>query len=88
MGSLGLPRATRFETTTKFTGRPLLFIPPCLTDVHQYGSCHHFFGLKPKSGARVGTGFPRGNPAISFNKGDLCRRDAQQELRARKLHKR
>jgi hypothetical protein len=22
---LGLPRATRFETTTKFTGRPLLF---------------------------------------------------------------
>jgi hypothetical protein len=33
-----LPRATRFETTTKFTGRPLLFIPPHLTAVHQYGS--------------------------------------------------
>ncbi|MFX8347033.1 hypothetical protein ABTL51_19165, partial [Acinetobacter baumannii] len=68
IGSFGLPRATRFETTIKFTGRPLLFIPPRLTAVHQYGSCHHFFGLKPKSGARVGTSFPRGNPAISLSK--------------------
>ncbi|WFU29124.1 hypothetical protein QA649_03125 [Bradyrhizobium sp. CB1717] len=60
MGSFGLPRATRFETTTKFTGRPLLFIPPRLTAVHQYGSCHDFFGLKPKSGMRVGAGFACG----------------------------
>jgi hypothetical protein len=67
MGSLGLPRETRFETTTKFTGRPLLFIPPHLTAVHQYGSCHHFSGLKPKSGERVGTSFPEGNLPISLN---------------------
>src|SRR6202020_3156296 len=37
MGSLALPRATRFETTTRFTGSP----PDgsrVLTTIHQYGS--------------------------------------------------
>ena len=37
MGSLALPRATRFETTTRFTG-PLLLKSAVLTDIHQYGS--------------------------------------------------
>jgi hypothetical protein len=77
MGSLGLPRATRFETTTKFTGRPLLFIPPHLTAVHQYGSCHHFFGLKPKSGGRVGTSFPQGEPGDFIQQRQLSGGDAQ-----------
>jgi hypothetical protein len=37
MGSLALPRDTRFETTTRFTGSP----PDgarVLTTIHQYGS--------------------------------------------------
>jgi hypothetical protein len=50
MGSLGLPRATRFETTTKFTGRSLLFIPPRLTAVHQYGSGPPFLRNETKIG--------------------------------------
>src|SRR5512142_42824 len=85
MGSLGLPRATRFETTTKFTGRPLLFIPPRLTAVHQYGSCHHFYEMKPKSGVRVGTRLLRGNPAFSFGKGRFLSAEAAgaMEQRAR-----
>src|SRR5580700_9881277 len=37
MGSLALPRATRFETTTRFTGS-LLMLARVLTAIHQYGS--------------------------------------------------
>src|SRR5579864_6435578 len=81
MGSLGLPRATRFETTTNFTGRPLLFIPPRLTAVHQDGSCHHFYEMKPKSGARVGTSFLRRNPAFSVGKESLGVKFTPYELR-------
>jgi hypothetical protein len=40
---------------------------------------HHFFGLKPKSGARVGTSFPGGNTPISFNKNRFGGRDMQHE---------
>jgi hypothetical protein len=79
MGSLGLPRATRFETTTKFTGRPLLFIPPRLTAVHQYGSCYHFHEMKPNSDMRVGTSFPARNPAISLQNKILRRCFVQHE---------
>jgi hypothetical protein len=83
MGSLGLPRATRFETTTKFTGRPLLFIPPRLTAVHQYGSCHHFYEMKPKSGMRVGTSFLAGTGGIPIEKESFGGCVAQRELRVR-----
>jgi hypothetical protein len=80
MGSLGLPRATRFETTIKFTGRPFLFIPPYLTAVHQYGSCHHFYEMKPKSGACVGTGFACGTRKFPC-KDSFSGRVAQHALR-------
>src|SRR5207237_878111 len=79
MGSLGLPRATRFETTTKFTGRPLLFIPACLTGVHQYGSCSSFQPIETKIG-RV-----RWNRLLPEETRDstaktVCSSVAQQEL--------
>jgi hypothetical protein len=38
---LALPRATRFETTTRFTG-PLLLVRMCSTSIHQYGSFEFF----------------------------------------------
>src|SRR5471032_2243964 len=41
MGSLALPRATRFETTTRLTGS-LLMSNRGLTAVHQYGSSSPF----------------------------------------------
>src|SRR6202035_621075 len=42
MGSLALPRATRFETTTRFTGPAPDDTPAHLTVVHQYGSRPRF----------------------------------------------
>src|ERR1700704_6749424 len=48
MGSLGLPRATRFETTTRFTG-PLLLVHR-LTTIHQYGSSPTFPPIETKFG--------------------------------------
>src|SRR6202790_1709720 len=42
MGSLTLPRVTRFETTTRFTGSPPEVPPACLTTIHQYGSSSPF----------------------------------------------
>src|SRR4029077_1136963 len=42
MGSLTLPRVTRFETTTRFTGSPPQVPPACLTTIHQYGSSSPF----------------------------------------------
>src|SRR3954469_21897501 len=53
MGSFGLPRATRFETTTRFTQVPSCCCTRELTTIHQYGSSPTFqrietkFGLKP-----------------------------------------
>src|SRR6202035_5872175 len=41
MGSLALPRATRFETTTSFTGSPP-DVSRKLTAIHQYGSWSPF----------------------------------------------
>src|SRR6202165_1488167 len=48
MGSLGLPRATRFETTTRFTGSPP--VGPSLTTIHQYGSSPTFKRIETKFG--------------------------------------
>src|ERR1700726_72622 len=42
MGSLTVPRATRLETTTRFTGDPLLISTRELTAIHQYGSQSSF----------------------------------------------
>src|SRR5215216_3227974 len=52
MGSLGLPRATRFETTTRFTG-PLL-LGHRLTTIHQYGSSPTFPPIETKFGRPQG----------------------------------
>src|SRR5664279_596616 len=41
MGSLAVPRATRFETTTRFTGSPPGLTRE-LTAIHQYGSASPF----------------------------------------------
>src|SRR5258708_27453553 len=48
MGSLALPRATRFETTTRFTASP----PDArkLTTIHQYGSPSPFQRNQTKFG--------------------------------------
>src|ERR1700722_19309590 len=49
MGSLALPRATRLETTTRFTGSP----PEAareLTTIHQYGSRSPFQRNETKFG--------------------------------------
>jgi hypothetical protein len=49
MGSLALPRDTRFETTTRFTGSP----PDgarVLTTIHQYGSLPTFQRNETKFG--------------------------------------
>src|ERR1700691_2118263 len=55
MGSFGLPRATRFETTTRFTGSPPDGTRE-LTAVHQYGSWSPFQRNETKFGlARGGT---------------------------------
>src|SRR5437868_14110190 len=40
MGSLALARATRFETTTRFTGPFPGSHSVLYTAVHQYGDCH------------------------------------------------
>ena len=53
MGSLGLPRATRFETTTRFTG-PLLLSTRSLTTIHQYGSWPSFQRIETKFGLERG----------------------------------
>src|ERR1700730_3976299 len=66
MGSLALPRATRFETTTRFTG-PLLLVTRELTSIHQYGSSSPFqrnetkFGLSSRdlTGTRKKENFTR-----------------------------
>jgi hypothetical protein len=53
MGSLALPRATRFETTTRFTGSS----PDSarvLTAIHQYGSWSPFQRNETKFGPRRG----------------------------------
>src|SRR6185437_16898447 len=53
MGSLALPRATRFETTTRFTGSP----PDgarVLTTIHQYGSSPTFQRNETKFGPGPG----------------------------------
>src|SRR5437868_14792589 len=56
MGSLTLPRATRFETTTRFTGAPLCTPLVRLTNVHQYGSARTFqqneTKFRPRHGGR------------------------------------
>src|ERR1700682_5577430 len=52
MGSLAFPRATRFETTTRFTG-PLLLVL-ALTTIHQYGSASPFQRIETKFGLRRG----------------------------------
>src|SRR6185437_14044566 len=48
IGSLVLARATRLETTTRFTRLPLLIVRH-LTAVHQYGSFEDREELKPNS---------------------------------------
>jgi hypothetical protein len=53
MGSLALPRATRFETTTRFTGS-LLNVARLLTTIHQYGSSSPFQRNETKFGPRRG----------------------------------
>src|ERR1700736_5129712 len=68
MGSLALPRATRFETTTRFTGSP----PDgarVLTSIHQYGSGPTFQRNETKFGAEAnGTrGFHRQRRKIDGN---------------------
>ncbi|WP_167407208.1 hypothetical protein [Bradyrhizobium forestalis] len=68
MGSFGLPRATRFETTIKFTGRPLLFIPPRLTAVHQYGSGSSFQPIETKIGRARWNWFRLRNPGIPLQR--------------------
>src|SRR5258708_31312583 len=52
MGSLGFPRETRFETTTRFTG-PLLLVTRELTAIHQYGSSPTFQRIETKFGLRT-----------------------------------
>src|SRR5712692_7004050 len=55
MGSLALPRDTRFETTTRFTGSLLKWLA-CLTGIHQYGSLSPFQRNETKFGpGRGGT---------------------------------
>src|SRR6201994_1281720 len=63
MGSLALPRETRFETTTRFTGSP----PDgarVLTAIHQYGSQPTFQRNETKFGPGPGESgaFYRKNP--------------------------
>jgi hypothetical protein len=53
MGSLALPRDTRFETTTRFK-RLLLKWLACLTGIHQYGSSSPFQRNETKFGLRRG----------------------------------
>jgi hypothetical protein len=55
MGSLGFPRETRLETTTRFKG-PLPLVRSRLTAVHQYGSGTPFQPIETKFGpGRAGT---------------------------------
>src|SRR6202049_1187567 len=52
MGSLALPRETRFETTTRFTGSPPVGSTRVLTTIHQYGSPSPFQRIETKIGLR------------------------------------
>src|ERR1700692_1313082 len=52
MGSLALPRETRFETTTRFTGSPPVGSTRVVTTIHQYGSPSPFQRIETKIGLR------------------------------------